>query len=156
MLDIKITGNKSLKLKYLVLDYNGTLAVDGMLISGVMERLIDLAGIFEIYVVTADTFGSVTESLKDIKCNIKILKEESQDIQKADFIKKLGANLCVAIGNGLNDNLMMKEAELGISVIQKEGAASKTIFNSDIVTTNIIDAMDLLKNPKRIIATLRK
>jgi soluble P-type ATPase len=50
---------------------------------------------------------------------------------------------------------MLKNAALGIVVIQKEGATVKSLENADIVCNNIIDALELLKNPLRIIATLR-
>jgi soluble P-type ATPase len=39
MIKIKIPGYKTLQLSHLVLDHNGTLAVDGILLSGVKERL---------------------------------------------------------------------------------------------------------------------
>jgi hypothetical protein len=38
MLSIAIPGFKNLSLAHLVLDFNGTLAVDGNLITGVSER----------------------------------------------------------------------------------------------------------------------
>jgi soluble P-type ATPase len=50
---------------------------------------------------------------------------------------------------------MVKEAALGIAVIEKEGAAVETLLAADIVCGNILDALELLLNPKRLIATLR-
>jgi len=68
----------------------------------------------------------------------------------------LGKEKCVAIGNGANDVLMLKQSAIGICVIGKEGASSEAVQHSDIVVYDINDALDLLLNPKRIIATLRK
>ena len=73
-----------------------------------------------------------------------------------NYVLDLGKENTVAIGNGANDSLMIKSAHLGIVVIGNEGAAIETLINSDIVCTNIFDALDLLLNSKRIVATLRK
>ncbi len=155
MLTIDIPGNKVLKLSHLVLDYNGTLAVDGSVITGVRERLNTLAELLTVHVITADTFGKAAENLKTVNCNLTILSKGNQQQQKADFIKKLGEQNTVAIGNGLNDALMLKEASLGIAIIQQEGAAFKTLQSADVVINNITDALDLLLNPMRLKATLR-
>jgi soluble P-type ATPase len=51
---------------------------------------------------------------------------------------------------------MIKKAALGILVIQQEGASGELMSVSDIVCLSINDALSLLLNPLRIIATLRK
>jgi soluble P-type ATPase len=61
----------------------------------------------------------------------------------------------VSIGNGRNDQLMLKASALGIAVILAEGIAAETLLASDVVCTSIIDALDLLRNPLRLTATLR-
>ena len=55
---IEIPGYKTMDLKYLILDYNGTIAKDGIIPESVKERLKKLSGIYEIYVLTADTHGT--------------------------------------------------------------------------------------------------
>ena len=152
---IDIPGNKSLTLSNLVLDYNGTLAIDGSLIPGVEERLNQLAENLVIYVVTADTFGKAAEKLQNINCKLTVLGKGNQQQQKADFVLELGKQGVVAIGNGLNDALMLKQAALGIAVIQQEGAAIKIWQNADVALTSINDALDLLLYPLRLKATLR-
>jgi soluble P-type ATPase len=72
-----------------------------------------------------------------------------------EFIRELDPLECVSIGNGRNDNLMLKASALGIAVILKEGAASITLQAADIVATSIGSALDLLENPLRVVATLR-
>ena len=52
---IEIPGYKTLDLDYLVLDYNGTIAVDGLIPPAIKERLLLLGDSFKIYVLTADT-----------------------------------------------------------------------------------------------------
>ena len=55
---IEIPGYKTLDLDYLVLDYNGTIAVDGLIPPAIKERLLLLGDSFKIYVLTADTHGT--------------------------------------------------------------------------------------------------
>ena len=152
---IDIPGKKLFTISNLVLDYNGTLAIDGNLIPGVEERLNLLAEKLAIYVVTADTFGKAAENLQNVNCKLTVLGKGNQQQQKADFIKTLGESHVVAIGNGLNDALMLETAALGMVVVQQEGAAVKTVQKADIVFNNINDALNLLLNPLRLKATLR-
>ena len=155
MIEINIPGDRVLQLKHIVLDYNGTIAFDGNLIPGVKENLIALTGKLQIHILTADTFGSARRGLEGIKCELSIISPEAQDIGKLDYIKRLGAENTVCVGNGRNDHLMLKEAALGIAVILEEGAAANTLSAADVVCTSIVSALELLENPMRLIATLR-
>jgi soluble P-type ATPase len=155
MIEINIPGNRGLQLKHLVLDYNGTIACDGDLIAGVKENLLALADKLQVHILTADTFGKARRGLEGIKCELSILAADAQDIGKREYVKRLGAENTVCVGNGRNDQLMLKEAALGIAVILEEGAASDTLLAADIVCTHIISALELLKNPLRLVATLR-
>ncbi|HEY9123524.1 MAG TPA: hypothetical protein VIO15_04235 [Bacteroidales bacterium] len=156
MIAIDIPGYKKIELAHLVLDYNGTLAIDGKLIDGVKQLIGQIGSKLNIYVLTADTFGSAKGQLSGLNCSIEILGLSMQDIQKEKYIISLGAENVVAIGNGANDALMLKSSALSIAVIQKEGASAKSIMEADIVCFSIVDALELLLNPKRIIATLRR
>ncbi len=155
MIKISIPGHKNLNIKHLVLDYNGTLACDGDLLPDVKRLLKILSDKLQIHVLTADTFGKVKAGLKGIPCQLSILPKEHQNKSKLKYIKKLYPDHTVCIGNGRNDQLMLKKASLGIAVIQEEGAAKSTLFSTDIVCTSIISALSLLTNPMRIVATLR-
>ena len=155
MIEISIPGFAPLALQHLVLDFNGTLAVDGRLLPSVEERLIGLAERLQLHVVTADTFGHAAEALRGIPCTLSILTDARQAEGKLAYVRQLGATTCVCIGNGLNDRLMLTEAALGIAVIQEEGAAVATLVAADVTTTSISAALDLLINPLRLIATLR-
>lgn len=156
MLKIEIPGRKPLQIEHLVLDFNGTLATDGMLIDGVEQLLNKLSEQLSIHIITADTFGTVAESLKGVNCKVIVLEKANQEKQKKSYIKQLGPKKCVAIGNGFNDRLMLKFAVLGIATIQPEGAAIKSLQIADIACTSIIDALNLLLNPKRMAATFRR
>jgi len=155
MKEYKIPGYKTLVLKHLVLDYNGTLAVDGNLEDGVQQLLEALSQDLEIHVITADTFGKVKSGVEGIPCRVSILPLENQDQGKLDYIIRLGSHQTACIGNGRNDGLMLKESALGIAVILNEGAAVSTLMAADVVCTSIVSALELLLNPLRLTATLR-
>jgi P-type E1-E2 ATPase len=155
LIKFEIPGVKTIQAEHLVLDYNGTLAVDGTLISGACEMLNGLSEKINIYVITADTFGKAAQNLKNVKCSLKVISGNDQTQQKNEFIHSLGKDSVIAVGNGANDALMLKNSAIGIALIQKEGACANTVFSADIVCTSIIDALELLNNPLRITATLR-
>ncbi len=71
-------------------------------------------------------------------------------------LKDLGAASVIAVGQGANDAAMLKAAALGICVMSVEGAAIETLLAADILLPNILALFDLLDNPLRISATLRK
>jgi soluble P-type ATPase len=156
MIKITTPGWGQLSLKHLVLDYNGTMAVDGKLLPGVKSLLVKLSGDLNIHVLTADTFGLAGKYLANLPVKLTVMPEKGQDRGKRDFIRKLGAKNCVCIGNGLNDSLMLKEASLGICLIQKEGASTFSLSCADVICLSVNDALELLLKPKRLIATLRK
>ena len=155
MIEVDIPGYKTLRLEHLVLDHNGTLAVDGILAQGVKDCLIKLASDLQVHVITADTFGKAKAQLEGIPCRLSILSTDDQDIGKLEYIKNLDPDRCVCIGNGRNDRLMLLRAALGISVILDEGAAVQTLQAADVLCTGIVPALELLLNPLRLTATLR-
>lgn len=155
MIDVDIPGYGLLRLKHLVMDYNGTMAIDGKLIEGVAELLLSLHNDLEIHVVTADTFGIAREQLSGQPVKLSLLSTDNQAIQKFNYIETIGAEFTVAIGNGRNDRYMVKSAKLGIALAQNEGLAIETLTNADILMPDINSALRLLKNHKRLIATLR-
>jgi soluble P-type ATPase len=118
----------------------------------VKEKLNDLAKLLRIHVLTADTFGTATDELSDISCEIRIISGRNLDVQKEEYVR--GAEKVVAIGNGLNDRRMLKVARIGVAVNGREGCAVETLLAADIQVINILDALDFMLNPKRLKATL--
>ena len=153
---IEIPHYKTLELKHLVLDYNGTLAKDGTLIQQTLPLLKVLSKDYTLHVITSDTFGTVQSQLQALDIQVKVLHSDDHTQEKADYIHSLGAEYCVAIGNGSNDMLMLENVALGIALIGDEGCSVRTLNSSDLVCTDINDALALVQNPRRIIATLRR
>ena len=155
MLEIDIPGYGCMRLRHLVMDYNGTLALDGGLVPGAEKRLFRLSQSLDLHVVTADTHGGARQYLKDLPCRLQVLPTDHQAEAKSAYVGELGAEAVVAIGNGRNDRLMLREAALGIGVILNEGAHSAALAEADMICTSIADALDLLLSPLRLVAGLR-
>ncbi|MDD2582374.1 MAG: ATPase P [Desulfuromonadaceae bacterium] len=152
---IDIPGFGTLDLKYLVLDYNGTIARDGKLLSNLDKTLEELSGHFSIHVLAADASGTAERELAGLPCTVQLFTGEQITEQKVRYIHDLGAEQVVCIGNGSDDRLMLKAARLGVVVLEGEGSAVCAIQHADIISRSIYDAMGLLMIPQRIIATLR-
>lgn len=136
----------------LVLDFTGTLSLDGRLLPGVAERLSRLATDLHVVVMTADTFGTAREALKECPVEVRVIRDGRE---KAEAVSAMDAGSVIAIGNGRNDVPMMDVAGLSIAVVGPEGAAAALLAAADVVTRDILDALDLVANPLRVKATLR-
>jgi len=156
MISVNIPGRGVMELKHIVLDFNGTMACDGILIPGVEERLNKLSEQLEVHIMTADTFGLCRFACSGIKGSIQIMTAAIGAPEKEKFVESLGANNVVAVGNGTNDNRMLKRAALGIVIIGPEGTSTRSLLAADVVVKDINDGLDMLLNPKRVIATLRE
>ena len=156
MIELNIPGRGELHLQHLVTDVNGTLALDGTLLEGVARRLGNLRDRLILHLITADTHGQ--QSVIDHLLNVKAVRIQRGDEagQKAAYVRSLGADSVVAIGQGANDAGMLKAAALGICVLSPEGAATETLLAADLVAPDIHSALELLDKPLRIIASLRK
>lgn len=153
---IEIPNFKTLAITHIVCDYNGTIAKDGIVLPEVKALFEQLRERYTLHVITADTFGSVKAQLEGYGAQIKILSTKDHTREKADFVRELGAENCIAIGNGNNDALMLETTAIGIALMGDEGCSKNTLMGSDIVCKNISEALFLLLETKRLIATLRK
>lgn len=145
-----------LALRHLVCDVNGTLAVDGELQPGVAEALADLRGVLDVHLLTSDTHGAqeAIDAALDVQA-VRIPAGEVAATAKLHHVEQLGAEDCVAVGNGRNDVLMLRAARLGIVVLGPEGAAGAALAEADLVVTSGAEALALLLHPHRLVATLR-
>jgi P-type E1-E2 ATPase len=152
MRSIEIPGVGTLTLEHLVLDLNGTLTDRGRLIDGVAERIRPLGSDLRLHLLTADTFGTAGEL--GARLGLAVTTVATGD-EKASLVAALPGSATVAIGNGRNDEAMLREAALGIAVIGPEGAAAAALRAADIVCRSITEALDLLLDDRLLAATLR-
>lgn len=155
MLKIDIPGWRSLRLAHLVLDLNGTLALDGHLLP-VHASLARLGRSLQVTLLSADTHGTLDQVALTLGVRAVRL-DEKQDgaAQKAGYVDSLGAASVVAIGNGSNDVDMLRAAALGIVVIGAEGCSVRALTAADVVVASVENALNLLLEPRRLVATLR-
>jgi len=119
------------------------------------ERLKKLQAQLEIMVLTADTFGSVQQHLQGLPVTVRILVQPTGGIEKEAIVSSLGAEQVIAVGNGRNDAGMLKAAGLGIAVLGEEGLYAPNLIKADLLVNSPLSALDLLLNPRRLVATLR-
>ncbi|MGZ9166865.1 MAG: HAD family hydrolase [Anaerolineales bacterium] len=156
MIHFNIPGVGDYSLEHLVMDVNGTLAVDGQLIDGVPEKLASLRGQLTIHLLTADTHGRQAVIDQQLGLTAVRIMPGGESLQKAEYVRRVGIESVVAIGQGANDAEMLAAARLGICVMSIEGAARETLLASDLVAPTILSALELLEKPLRIAASLRR
>jgi soluble P-type ATPase len=156
LIEINIPGCGNMDIENIVFDLNGTIATDGRIPLEVKEKINVLSQKAKIYILTADTQGTAGEETQAM--NVELIKMPEQDSkqEKFKFLKTLNPESTVAIGNGNNDQLILKEAALGIAVLGEEGMSVSAMKDADIVVRDISNALDLFLKPKRLIATLRE
>ena len=156
MIEVTIPGKHNLILSHLVCDVNGTLAQDGRLIPGIAEKIAALRTKLDVHLITANTHGRQEEMDTLLGIRAILLKPGNEAEQKAEFIRQLGAERTAAIGQGANDQKMLKEAILGICILSPEGTFIPTLQAADVLLPDILSALDLFSHPTRITATLRQ
>ncbi|MEW6586206.1 MAG: HAD hydrolase family protein [Nitrospirota bacterium] len=155
MIRVDIPGSGMLEIEHFVCDFSGTLSEDGFMLPGLKDKLNELSRKLRIHVLTSDTFGRAREELAGVSCQVHVLEGEGHTEQKENYVKNLGADHVVAFGNGNNDERMLRAVKIGIAVCLKEGCSRKAFYAAMIFVMSPVDAIDLLLNPKRLIATLR-
>ncbi len=150
---ISIPETEEMELNTLILDLNGTLTEGGVLVDGVNQKikLIKEKGL-KVILFSGDTRGVAQKIADELGTELTLTKNGKE--KQAEALK-LNPSTCVTIGNGLIDSLLFKEVKLAIGVIQKEGIHTACLKEADIITTSVIDALDLLLDEKSLIATLR-
>src|SRR6266540_2563845 len=157
MIEIDIPGWKHLRLTDLVLDVNGTLTRDGEVHAGVAQRLALLRHDLRLHLLSADTLGRLDEIAAQLDApGTRLEPGRPEAEQKAQFVEQLGAAHVVAVGNGANDVGMLRAAAVGIAVLGTEGLAIELFDAADVLAGSVLDALDMLLVPSRLIATLRR
>ncbi|ACS89796.1 MULTISPECIES: HAD family hydrolase [Thermococcus] len=136
--------------KTVIFDLNGTLGVEGKVRKNIKELLRKLSEKYEIVVLSSDTFGTLKDEFNELDVKIELVKDGNEKLQKA-----LKYEPYIGVGNGNNDVRMLENAELAICVIGEEGASVEALLASDVMVKDVKDAINLLLNEKRLIATLR-
>lgn len=156
MIELNIPGRGQIQLQHLVCDVNGTLALDGHLLNGLARPLTGLRDRLALHLLTADTHGR--QQIIDQQLNVQAVRIQpgAESAQKAEYVRHLGAETVIAVGQGANDAEMLRLAAIGVAVLSKEGTAVETLLAADLLVPSIFELLEILENPIRLVATLRK
>jgi P-type E1-E2 ATPase len=135
---------------------NGTLAIDGQLIDGVARALGTLRDRLTLHLLTADTSSHQSEIDRRLGLQAVRIPPGDEAEAKAAYVRRLGAEHVVSIGQGANDAGMLREAGLGVCVLSPEGLAVEALTAADVVASKITEALALLEHPLRLVASLRR
>ena len=151
MIKIEIPGREAIEIEHVVLDYNGTIALDGQLIAGAAERIRELSKLARVYVLTADTYGTVQAQCAGLGAEIRTFPRANAADCKEEIVRSLGGK-AACIGNDIK---MFGIAELAIAVMDGEGVCAALISHADVLVRSAEEGLDLLLKPDRLRATLR-
>ena len=149
-IDIPLRG--IIELQHAVFDVNGTLAVDGKPIPGVTDRLKALGEHLSLHVLTAGTHGNIAELERVLGFPLHMITIGEE---KVHYVEQLGPASVIAFGNGMNDVGMLRLAAIGVAVLAGEGVSIGALQAADVLALGPVEAIDLVLNPKRLVATLR-
>ena len=154
MIRIEIPGWESLDICHIVMDYNGTAAVDGVFLAEAKERILKLKEMAQLYILTADTYGTVKEQCRGLGIEVMTFPREGAAKCKEEIVKGFSGGV-VCLGNGLNDIQMFDAADLSIAILEKEGLCGRLLNHADVLVPSFTAGLDLLLKPNRLRATLR-
>lgn len=147
-------GVGEIELTNIILDLNGTLAVNGKIAEGVKERLGKLSELgYQIILFTGDQRGNAAQLTAELGISFK---KASTSEEKEALTKELEVDKTVAIGNARIDIGTFKGTKLRIATVQAEGIHTGILEHVDILVPSINDALDLLINQNTFEATMRK
>jgi soluble P-type ATPase len=156
---VEIPGFGEREIRTIISDFAGTLSTSGKVLPEVREKLIRLAELVDIHIVTADTFGTASRELEGVPMTLRILDAGREHEQKAVYASRHHPKYVAAMGNGNNDRLLLvrvKEAGgLAIAVENGDGCAMETLLQGHVFIHGAANALDLLLEPLRILGTLR-
>ena len=155
MINIEVPGRCLYSIENVVFDYNGTIAVNGIISSSIKERISILCEMANVYVLTADTYGSAVKECAGLILTLKTFPNDNAGDFKAHIVSELGGDKTVCFGNGFNDIKMFERAILSVAVLGDEGMCAGLLTKSDVLVKSIVDGINLLLNPNTLIATLR-
>jgi soluble P-type ATPase len=147
-------GAGTYDLNTIILDLNGTLAVNGQLVTGAEERLLKLKEMgFKILLFSGDQRGNALELSE--RTGIELKRATSTE-EKEALTNECQLENTVSIGNARIDIGTFRPARLSIATLQGEGIHTEILQHVDILMLSINDALDLLINKDTFEATMRK
>lgn len=89
MIKIEIPGRGDYEIENAVFDYNGTVAVNGEMSENTQENLKKLSEFVDIYILTADTYGTVKKKCEKLPVSVEVFPTHDA----ADYKEKIVSSL---------------------------------------------------------------
>jgi soluble P-type ATPase len=112
MITMERPGQEPLGIEYILIDFEGTLAVDRRVDPKAKDKMNLLSRRTKLYVLAQGQDQVAEEVLKKVKAEIVHLKEGESSQGKLNLLNELGAQRTVAIGNGLTMSPWLKKPAL--------------------------------------------
>lgn len=154
MISFEIPGFGPVDIEHVLLDYNGTIAVDGVIAPGAAGIIAELAGLVHVTVLTADTYGTAEAQCAPLGVEVLTFPRDGAAVFKEEYAESLTGGVA-AFGNGRNDIGMFDKAALSVAILDEEGACAALLPHADILARDICEGLALLLHVDRIRATLR-
>lgn len=154
MILLQRPGQPNIEIECLLIDYEGSLAIDGRVHPKAKDKINLLSKRVKIYILVKGEKEKVEERLKNVKAEVLFLQEGQATLAKLELLKRVGSERTVAIGNGMDDVPLFEKAGFSIGVIGKEGASGEALKKADLVVTDVLNGLDFLLRPLRQKATL--
>lgn len=155
MIKIEIPERGIIELENILIDFNGTIAVDGKVKEDIKNKLKELSELLNVIILTSDSYGTARDECAKLGLRVMTYPRGCSGMHKQEMVYVLGADKTASIGNGFNDMEMFEASVLSVAVIEKEGMSSKLIQKSDLLTRSINEALDLFLIPNYIKSDLR-
>ena len=88
MININVPERCTYPIENIVFDYNGTIAVNGSISSSTREKISLLCDMANIYVLTADTYGSAAKECEGLNLKLKTFPKGDAADFKAKIVNK--------------------------------------------------------------------
>ena len=154
MIRIDIPGRSTLEIEHVLLDYNGTIAVDGELAPGAADAIRQLAEQAHVAVLTADTYGTAHAQCDPLGVEVVTFPRADAAQFKQQYASGLSGQIA-CLGNGFNDIGMFSECNLAIAVLDTEGTCAGLFAHADVLARSVAEGLELLLRTDRLRATLR-
>jgi len=149
-----IPQGESFEINTIVLDLNGTLTVNGILLEETKQLIIKLKELkYKIVLISGDIRGNAKTIADELEIELLLGKTSDKKALQMNFFDK---ETTAAIGNARIDIGTFKNAKLSIATLQAEGIHTEILKYIDIIVPNINDALNLFINKKSLEGTLRE
>lgn len=155
MIEIAVPGREIYHIEHILLDYNGTIAVDGLIPWELKPLLCRLSKLCPVTVLTADTHGTAKAQCLPLGLGVETFPKEGAAAFKEAFAKKLGGEKVACLGNGYNDIGMFDACRLSVAVLDREGLCCALLPHATLLCPGAKEALELFLKPQRLVADLR-